>query len=109
MAGILSIFLKNVFTSGRHRLKSHEFKDMLGGSRGHIEFDLFQCDFCGKCRQICVTGAIRTDRQSRFLQHDSFACLGCGECARICPFHCIRMHPEEALPALRRAPDVYKS
>ena len=48
-----------------------------------LSVDLKKCVRCGKCEQVCPTGAIRVDEE--IFRVDPSLCNGCGRCVEGCP------------------------
>ena len=67
--------------------------------------DFQRCTACGKCAELCPTGAIQLSTpspRSRSLSLSYAACTGCRECWA-CPEQAVRADPAEALVAYTRA------
>ena len=45
------------------------------------------CIGCGKCVQVCETGAIHVEQNLAYIDYDK--CVSCGKCATVCPKHLI--------------------
>ncbi|MBE6389355.1 MAG: NADH-quinone oxidoreductase subunit NuoB [Lentisphaerae bacterium] len=59
-----------------------------------------KCSSCGKCRDICPTGAVR--EVGRNLSIDTGKCIFCGKCAGNCPEAAVTMSREYRLAAMER-------
>ena len=45
------------------------------------------CIGCGKCKEVCETGAIHVEQNLAYIDYDK--CISCGKCATVCPKHLI--------------------
>ena len=48
------------------------------------------CLHCGKCINVCLSGALYRDEQTGLVLSDKARCVGCGSCAPVCPQQVIR-------------------
>lgn len=77
-----------VFNPEKARLKmTHEYN-----SEG-IKIRSSHCILCGKCEEVCPTGAITTN--GRWMNVDHEKCIGCGACVDVCPTHIIYLDGNE--------------
>lgn len=44
-----------------------------------------KCLFCGLCEALCPAGAIKVDKEARWLAFSAAKCIHCGKCAKSCP------------------------
>ena len=49
-----------------------------------INHDADKCDTCGKCEEVCIFDAIKSDEHGRPIYNED-ACYGCGLCVEKCP------------------------
>lgn len=75
-----------------------------------VMFQEPNCIRCGKCLNVCKTGAIQSGRKGLV---DRERCVGCGECANICPASALvmkgeRMSVEETVKELKKDATVYR-
>ena len=69
------------------------------------DFDLSNCDYCGKCARACPMGAISTDMKGKLHDHQLERCIGCGQCVIACDKKkAVKM---EAMPNYKTPPSSY--
>ena len=52
------------------------------------------CVNCGKCVEICPSGAL-TEDENKIVELNPDKCNGCGKCVEICPFDAIWLNKEK--------------
>ncbi len=58
--------------------------------RNIAEVDRDKCIGCGRCMQVCPTGAIRLDAEGKAVVSPDL-CRGCAACMGVCPVGAIQM------------------
>lgn len=49
------------------------------------------CNGCGKCVNVCPTGAVEIDEDEQLATVDKEVCIGCGVCVTACPMDCMAL------------------
>lgn len=73
--------IKNV----RSNHGTYHFKKFIKYNHAICQHHHKRNDICGKCADICPTGALSNTPHSRQIEITAIQCNGCGRCAAICP------------------------
>lgn len=74
------------------RLYPTEQRTPFAKTRGHIEFRVNDCTFCGICAHKCPTKAIVTNKKDKTWAIDHSLCILCGSCVEDCREGCIALN-----------------
>ena len=108
MTGLMGLYLRNMWKGIRGKKQAHEFPDLLERNRGSLDIRMEGCNYCGRCRQVCLPEAIEPDPAGRYIRLDTYACILCGRCVEACPYACIQMMPEHWTATRRRQADIIR-
>ena len=67
-------------------------------TRGHLEFTIDDCIFCGLCRMHCPSQALEVSKPDLTWQIDRFRCIICGACVEYCPKDCLAIRTDYLPP-----------
>jgi ech hydrogenase subunit F len=90
--------LRNLVSRPVTRRYPVEVRPRFAGARGHLEFSLTNCVFCGLCARRCPAAAITVSREDKTFAMDQLRCIACGVCAEVCNKKSLQMLPD-ASPA----------
>lgn len=77
-------------------------------TRGHLEFTIDTCIYCGLCRMHCPAQAIEVSKPDLTWQVDRFRCIICGACVDYCPKDCLTIVPAYLPPGTGPVIDRYQ-
>ena len=69
----------------------------------HLNFELGYCNFCGKCAEVCSTGALQAfdeTCQIGYAHLDASACARCEKCVDACSYQAISWDDANQLPVI---------
>jgi formate hydrogenlyase subunit 6/NADH:ubiquinone oxidoreductase subunit I len=104
---MLGNVLNNVFSRPATRQYPVEKRDPFQDARGHIEFDMSTCLYCGSCQRRCPAAAITVSRPDKTLTFEPFRCIICEACVEACPKKSIRTEKQYRAPAYAKTVEVY--
>lgn len=107
MFNMLANVLANVFSRPATRRYPYEQRQPFVGARGHVQFDVSTCAFCGACSRRCPAAAIEVNRQARTITFQPFRCIICEACVEVCPKKSITTAAQYRAPAYSKATEVY--
>ncbi|MBL6991417.1 MAG: 4Fe-4S binding protein [Bacteriovoracaceae bacterium] len=83
------------------KLGDQALKDWIDSN---LRFELSytdKCDFCGECRAICPTGAIKLQKgDEEKLLFKNEKCSGCQLCVEFCPLSCLNISKKKRIKKL---------
>ena len=101
--------LKNLISRPATRLYPAEVREPFARARGHIDFEIEKCLFCGACARRCPAAAITIDRPNRELTFEPFRCIICEACVEACPRKAIVADAHYRTPETEKETRVYRA
>lgn len=89
-------------------------KEPFKGTRGKIEFQAQNCEFCGECERVCPTGAMFLDARweqsdasepTWYRVFDPCSCIFCEACIEACVYKALILGGQYEPPVIRKELD----
>ncbi|MEY6431863.1 4Fe-4S binding protein [Thioalkalicoccus limnaeus] len=92
---ISALVTKSALHKPATRLYPFEKRAPYARTRGHIQFKIDDCNYCGICAHKCPTHAIVTNKKAKTWAIDHTLCILCNSCVDECREGCITLsnHP----------------
>ncbi len=100
--------LSNLFSRPATRNYPVEKRPVVEDLRGHIEFDMSLCIFCGACQRRCPAAAIVVSKADKTLRFEPFRCIMCEWCVEGCPKKCIYTKNSYRSPATSKPVELLR-
>lgn len=81
---ISKTIMKSLFSKPATAMYPIVKNEFYPNTRGSIENDMSQCNFCGLCSKRCPTVAIEVSKPDRKWEIDRTRCIVCNFCIHVC-------------------------